>query len=154
MHLLDQRLAGIAILLLLAALVVVKRAASGSVLERPKGGWLIRAVNSYNLFFLLIVNPAIAIVLVLRRLDAADPAPLAIASPPLSGSVELAGLALLVGGYFLMAWALLALGRNYQLGGLAPRPGDTMVGSGPYRWIRHPMYAAALCISMAPVGRP
>jgi protein-S-isoprenylcysteine O-methyltransferase Ste14 len=47
-----------------------------------------------------------------------------------------------------MAGALLWLGRNYQLGGSAPRAGDEMVIVGPYRFIRHPMYAAALSISL------
>jgi protein-S-isoprenylcysteine O-methyltransferase len=50
-------------------------------------------------------------------------------------------------GFFLMAWALLTLGRNYQLGGTAPRGTDAMIVTGPYRLIRHPMYAAALSIS-------
>jgi len=46
-----------------------------------------------------------------------------------------------------MAWALITLGRNYQLGGSAPRSGEKMVTGGPYRLIRHPMYTAALSIS-------
>jgi len=51
-------------------------------------------------------------------------------------------------GYLLMAWALITLGRNYQLGGSAPRTEDKMVMEGPYRLIRHPMYTAALSISL------
>ena len=35
-----------------------------------------------------------------------------------------------------------------QLGGSAPRSEDQMVMSGPYRLIRHPMYGAALSISL------
>jgi protein-S-isoprenylcysteine O-methyltransferase len=47
-----------------------------------------------------------------------------------------------------MAWALITLGRNYQLGGSAPRSDDKMVMDGPYRLVRHPMYTAALSISI------
>ena len=47
-----------------------------------------------------------------------------------------------------MAWALVRLGKNYQLGGSAPRSEDKMIVDGPYRLIRHPMYASALSISL------
>ncbi len=47
-----------------------------------------------------------------------------------------------------MAWALLRLGGNYQVGGNPPRVADEMVIVEPYRLIRHPMYTAALCISL------
>jgi hypothetical protein len=51
MHLLDQKILGIAILLLLAMLVIVKRAATGSILDKPKGNLLVQLVNVFNLFF-------------------------------------------------------------------------------------------------------
>jgi hypothetical protein len=60
MHLMDQRILGIVILCLLGMLVTVKRTASGSVLDKPKGSLMIQLVNIFNLFFLLIVNPAAA----------------------------------------------------------------------------------------------
>jgi protein-S-isoprenylcysteine O-methyltransferase len=63
--------------------------------------------------------------------------------------LEIVGLVLCVTGYLLMAWALITLGRNYQLGGSAPRPEDNMVMEGPYKLIRHPMYTAALSIALA-----
>jgi len=51
-------------------------------------------------------------------------------------------------GVFLMGWALIRLGNNYQVGGSAPRVVDEMVMAGPYKLCRHPMYTAALCISL------
>ena len=53
MHLLDQRILGIAILFLLGMLVIVKRVATGSVLDKPKGNLLVQLVNIFNLFFLV-----------------------------------------------------------------------------------------------------
>ena len=63
MHLLDQRILGIAILCLLGILVTVKRVSTGSILDKPKGNLLVQLVNIFNLFFLLIVNPLAAILL-------------------------------------------------------------------------------------------
>jgi protein-S-isoprenylcysteine O-methyltransferase Ste14 len=147
-HLFDQRILGVFILLLLAGLVVVKRAATGSVLDKPQGGPLLQLVNVFNLFFLLVVNPLAAVALLSRRLEAIDPTRVAIAGPRLLPALEIAGLALYAGGFLLMAWALVVLGRSYQLGGCDPRMGDRLVVGGPYRFTRNPMYTAALAIAL------
>lgn len=147
MHLLGERTLGVVVLALLALLVTVKRIATGSILDRPQGGLLIQAVNVFNLVFLLVANPLAAILLVTRRLAAADPTHAAIPEPALT-IVEITGLILYVAGFLLMASALLSLGGNYQLGGRVPRPGDRLVRKGPYRLVRHPMYLAAWCICL------
>ncbi len=118
MHLVDQRVLGIAILLLLAMLVIAKRIATGSVLDKPKGDLLVQLVNVFNLFFLLVVNPAAAVFLMIRRLEAIDPTRVVIDAPSFLFAFELVGLVIYVMGFLLMAWALLDLGHNYQLGGL------------------------------------
>jgi len=147
MHLLGQRLLGIIILLLLAMLVTVKRKTTGSVLDKPTGGGLVQLVNVFNLFFLLVVNPAAAVSLIARRLDTIDPTHVTVTIPWLLTVLEVVGLVKYVAGFALMAWALLRLGKSYQLGGSAPRTGDRMVTAGPYGLVRHPMYTAALSIS-------
>lgn len=147
MHLCDQRILGVAILFLLGFLVVVKRMATGSVLDRPKGNFLIQLVNSFNLFFLLIVNPLAAILLVTRHMEIIDPTRINIDEPWIVLGLEIIGLVMVMIGYFLMARALITLGCNYQLGGSAPRS-DKMVIDGPYKLVRHPMYTAALSISL------
>jgi protein-S-isoprenylcysteine O-methyltransferase Ste14 len=147
MHLLDQRTIGIAILFLLGMLVTVKRAATGSVLDRPIGNLMVQLVNVFNLFFLLVVNPLTAVLLISRRLATTDPTHMIVDAPWMLTVLEAVGAALYVGGYVLMAGALITLGRNYQLGGSAPRSEDGLVVAGPYRLIRHPMYTAALSIS-------
>lgn len=148
MHLVDQRILGIAILFLLAMLVIVKWVSTGSVLDKPKGNFLVQLVNVFNLFFLLIVNPLAALLLITGSQPASDPSHVAIREPWVLIVLESVGLVIYVAGYLLMAWALVTLGRNYQLGGSAPRREDKIVVDGPYRRMRHPMYAAALCISL------
>ena len=148
MHLLGPTLLGVVILLLLGALVVVKRIATGSVLDRPQGSFLVQLVNIFNLFFLLIVNPLAAVGLITGSLSGLDPTHMTVNAEWLLWLLEIAGLLLYVMGFVLMGWALLTLGRYYQLGGSAPRSEDKMVMDGPYRFIRHPMYAAALSISL------
>jgi protein-S-isoprenylcysteine O-methyltransferase Ste14 len=148
-HLLDQKTLGIVILLLLAALVIIKQMATGSILkDRPKRNLRIWLTHLFNLFFLLIANPLVAILLITGDLEAVDPTRLAINRPWLLMAVEIGGIGLYVMGFLLMSWALIRLERNYQAGGSDPRVADGMVMVGPYRLVRHPMYAAALVISL------
>jgi protein-S-isoprenylcysteine O-methyltransferase Ste14 len=148
MHLLDQRILGIAILFLLGMLVVVKQVATGSILDKPKGNLMMQLVNLFNLFFLLVVNPIAAILLILRRLPTIDPSHVTVTEPRILMVLEIAGLMVYLIGYLTMAWALIMLGRAYQLGGSRPRSEDKMVIGGPYKLVRHPMYTAALSISL------
>lgn len=152
MHLFNQTLLGGMLLSLLGTLVVVKRLSTGTVFDRPKGSLLIQFVNGFNLFFLLVVNPLAAVLLITHQWGSVDPTRLSLQVPWLLTTVEIFGLLLSVIGYVLMAWALISLGPSYQLGGSVPRPQDTMVMHGPYRLIRHPMYAAALSIALGLAG--
>lgn len=147
MYLFDQWRLGIAILLLLGLLVTVKRVATGSIFDKPKGNLMVQLVNIFNLFFLLVVNPVVAILLITRRLATIDPTHIAINEPWILMVLEIVGLLTYAIGFFLMAGALVTLKRNYQLGGSDPRSGDKVVVDGPYRLVRHPMYTAALSIS-------
>ncbi len=148
MHLLGPTMLGIAIVLLLGALVAVKQISTGSVLDKPHGSFLIQLVNLFNLFFLLIVNPLAAVALLWGGLPGLDPTHVAIQARWLLIPLEILGLLLYVAGFLLMSSALLTLGRYYQLGGSTPRSEDNMVTTGPYSVIRHPMYSAALGISL------
>jgi protein-S-isoprenylcysteine O-methyltransferase Ste14 len=149
MHLLDQRIAGIIILLLWAMLVVVKGMATGSLLkDRPQGGVRMWLTHVFNFLFLLVATPLAAILLIIRRPQALDPTPLALGTPGLRAGIGAAGMLLYGAGCILLAWALFTLRGNYQVGGNAPRASDELVTRGPYRFVRHPMYAAALCISL------
>jgi protein-S-isoprenylcysteine O-methyltransferase Ste14 len=131
-------------------LVAIKHLATGSILrDKPKGGGLrIWLTHTFNLFFLLIVNPMAAMLLITRYLEAVDPTHIAIDVPWLLMGLEIGGMVFYLIGYLLMTWALVRLGGNYQVGGNPPRAADEMVIVGPYRFVRHPMYIAALCISL------
>ncbi len=98
MYLLDQRILGIAILLLLGMLVAVKRAATGSILDQPKSEFLVQLVNIFNLFFLLIVNPLSALLLIAGVLPVSDPTRFIISDPTMATMLEIVGLALYVLG--------------------------------------------------------
>jgi protein-S-isoprenylcysteine O-methyltransferase Ste14 len=148
MHLLNQWILGIVILCLLGLLVIVKRVSTGSILDKPQGEFIVQLVNVFNLFFLLVVNPLAAILLIARLLETVDPTRINFAHSWMLTLLETIGLLLYGAGFFLMAWALITLGHNYQLGGSAPRSEDRLVVDGPYKWIRHPMYTAALSISL------
>jgi protein-S-isoprenylcysteine O-methyltransferase Ste14 len=147
MYLIDQRIFGIVIVLLLGMLVVTKQVTTGSILDKPKGKFLVQLVNVFNLFFLLIVNPLVAILLITRHLATVDATRLDIVNPWLL-ILSITGIVLYVAGFLLMTWALISLRSNYQLGGSTPRDTDQLVIVGPYRLVRHPMYAAALYISL------
>jgi protein-S-isoprenylcysteine O-methyltransferase len=51
-----------------------------------------------------------------------------------------AGIAVTGTGIALRQWAITTLGR-YFVGHVLVQPGQTVVNSGPYRWLRHPSYA-------------
>jgi len=148
MHILNQTVLGITILLLLGILVIAKRIGTGSILDKPTGNLLVQLVNIFNLFFLLVVNPLAAILLIIGRLPAIDPTYIHLNESIILTVLEILGLFLYVTGYLLMGGALITLGRNYQLGGSVPRSEDKIVTKGPYHLVRHPMYTSALSISL------
>jgi protein-S-isoprenylcysteine O-methyltransferase Ste14 len=148
-HLLGEAVLGVLMICLLALLVVVKRVATGSVLdERPDARPPVRVVNAFNLGFLLVVNPAAAALLLAERLHAWDISRVEVPWPWLRTAVEAVGVGTYVAGCALMMWALLSLKASYQLGGMAPRSRDALVTRGPYGFVRHPMYTAALAMAL------
>lgn len=149
MHLLGETALGILILALMGAIVGAKRVATGSILdERPDARPLVRSVNAFNLTFLLVVNPAAALLLVAGRLEAWDLSHLDVPFDGILAAVEVLGILCYAAGAALMAWALLTLRSSYQLGGMDPRSRDVLVTRGPYALVRHPMYTAALTLTL------
>jgi protein-S-isoprenylcysteine O-methyltransferase Ste14 len=62
-----------------------------------------------------------------------------------SGRTEvfIAGLVLMLTGMALRWYAVWVLGASFTVD-VATRPGQPVVESGPYRWIRHPSYSGSL----------
>jgi protein-S-isoprenylcysteine O-methyltransferase Ste14 len=68
----------------------------------------------------------------------------------LPGWLRLGGLPVGVAGVSLFAWMFRHLGLNVTSTSM-PRAQATLVTSGPYRWVRHPMYTAAIILLIATV---
>ncbi|MBI5767749.1 MAG: isoprenylcysteine carboxylmethyltransferase family protein [Verrucomicrobia bacterium] len=64
------------------------------------------------------------------------------------GWLRLLGVPLGATGSALFAWMFRHLGLNVTSTSV-PRAAATLVTSGPYRWVRHPMYSAALLLVIA-----
>jgi protein-S-isoprenylcysteine O-methyltransferase Ste14 len=62
--------------------------------------------------------------------------------------LRLSGVAVGAAGVFLFGWMFRHLGLNVTSTSM-PRSQASLVTTGPYRWIRHPMYSAALILVMA-----
>jgi protein-S-isoprenylcysteine O-methyltransferase Ste14 len=58
-------------------------------------------------------------------------------------AVFVAGLVLMLAGIALRWYAVWVLGTSFTVD-VATRPGQPVVDSGPYRWIRHPSYTGGL----------
>jgi protein-S-isoprenylcysteine O-methyltransferase Ste14 len=152
MHVIGQLLLGALMLLLLVILIAVKQMATGSIFERAPRHLLLWLVNAFNLLFLVVINPLAGILLLARKYPAVDGSRLTITPVWFLTIVEITGAAFYLGGFLLMGWALITLGRSYQLGGSTPRAVDQLIVRGPYAAIRHPMYTAALGIALGLFG--
>ena len=68
---------------------------------------------------------------------------------------EALGAAMVIGGVALLTLAARAMGRSFTALP-TPRPDGALVTGGPYRMVRHPVYAAGLlalagaCVALAP----
>ena len=62
---------------------------------------------------------------------------------PPSSALYLIGLALLVGGLGFSVWARVHLGRNWS-GTVTVKEGHELIRSGPYGYVRHPIYTGIL----------
>ena len=63
--------------------------------------------------------------------------------PPRLDALTWTALGAMLGGLALRTWAVATLGRWFTWN-VAVQPGQRLVTSGPYRFVRHPSYAGAL----------
>jgi protein-S-isoprenylcysteine O-methyltransferase Ste14 len=62
-----------------------------------------------------------------------------------TSELEVPGVAVMALGLAVRIWAVAALGRSFRTT-VEVDPGQAVVTSGPYRWIRHPSYTGLLLI--------
>ena len=55
------------------------------------------------------------------------------------------GVAVMASGLVIRAWAIVLLGRFFT-NDVRVRPGQTVIDTGPYRWVRHPSYTGLILI--------
>jgi protein-S-isoprenylcysteine O-methyltransferase Ste14 len=117
--------------LLFIVVWVLAAASTKRTIERPPNQLFYRA--------LLVV----ALILLGNSRSASDTSPLGRVVLPGSHFVVAIGLFLTVGGLALAFWARATLGGNWS-GTITLKQGHTLVQSGPYGFVRHPIYTAAL----------
>ncbi|MDD5368766.1 MAG: isoprenylcysteine carboxylmethyltransferase family protein [Anaerolineaceae bacterium] len=66
---------------------------------------------------------------------------------PRNAWMSFSGVGLVAVGVVLFVWARRALGKSYS-GHVSVKTGQTLVKSGPYRFIRHPAYAGYLFMAL------
>ena len=55
------------------------------------------------------------------------------------------GVAVMASGLVIRAWAIVLLGRFFT-NDVRVHPGQTVIDTGPYRWVRHPSYTGLILI--------
>lgn len=105
-------------------------AAKDSAATRTSESWWSRQ------FHLIVVNVALAVLVL--------PVPgLTMRFLPQSRAIVVAGLAIQAAFLLLAVWARRHLGSNWS-GEVRIAAGHQLVRTGPYRWVRHPIYTALL----------
>lgn len=72
---------------------------------------------------------------------------LAIAGFPLPGWIRGAGIVVVVLSLILWAWSQVVLGENWSAR-VVVRKDHSLTTTGPYRWVRHPMYTSYILLAL------
>jgi protein-S-isoprenylcysteine O-methyltransferase Ste14 len=67
-------------------------------------------------------------------------------APRIAGPYRAAGLIVMWLGLAIRVWAIASLGRGFRTT-VEVDPGQAVVSTGPYRWVRHPSYSGLLLIA-------
>jgi protein-S-isoprenylcysteine O-methyltransferase Ste14 len=111
----------------------LRAAKSRETLDRSQEGWVL--LISLRLLGLLMILSTLAYLI--------RPAAIAWAQVPIPGALRWCGAPIAVAGAALFFWTLNTLGNNLT-DTVVTRQAHTLVTEGPYRWVRHPFYLAAL----------
>jgi len=137
---------GIIILMVSAITGGILLLAPGSIrLQRPDCGWAGWLFNILNLLFFMVLIPICGFMMI-KGIQVPFFIYLPIIESRLYLGVELLGLLIFLLGSLLLFWSRLSLRRSFRLAGVKPSQTDYLTLHGPYKWIRHPMYLAALMV--------
>ncbi len=114
----------------LIGLLLRNRKSRGKVVKRVEGRLKLVAVG---LLFLVWVSASVAFVV--------NPAWMSWSALPLPAWLRWTGVGVFLATLGLPISAFLSLGKNYS-GSVVIKESHTLVTSGPYRWIRHPIYTS------------
>jgi protein-S-isoprenylcysteine O-methyltransferase Ste14 len=116
----------------------VRSQASGEALDRWQEG-------AFILFTLRPIGIATMLGLVAYMID---PEWMAWSAMPLPRWLRWVGIGMGAAGAVLLVWTLRSIGRNLT-DTVVTRREHTLVMKGPYRWVRHPFYDAAVVLAVA-----
>ena len=125
--------------LIIGAAVVLPIAASYRIRAHRGGEKLDR--RQEGLFVLLTLRPAALVAAVSLVAYMIDPRSMDWSSMPLPAWARWGGVGLATLGGALLVWTFHTLGPNLT-DTVVTRRVHTLVTSGPYRWVRHPLYTA------------
>lgn len=116
-------------------------------LRADRAGGLVSPRNDPRWFWILmgIAGPPLTLACLAFLLQ---PRWVAFAQVELPAWIRLAGAPLAIAGLALFKWMFIHLGLNVTSTSM-PRAQATLITSGPYRWVRHPMYSTVLILVLA-----
>lgn len=91
----------------------------------------------------LVDRVPLALCIILFAAPRLLPRALSVRFAPEGAALPLAGTALVAAGLGFALWARWHIGRNWS-GTITLKQGHTLVRSGPYRWVRHPIYTGLI----------
>ncbi len=109
----------------------------GKVVKRGEGRLKFGALG---FLFLAWVSASVAFVI--------NPAWMSWSALPLPASLRWTGVGVILVGFSLAFAAFRSLGTNYS-GTVVIKDSHTLVTSGPYRWIRHPIYTSYFALTLS-----
>jgi protein-S-isoprenylcysteine O-methyltransferase Ste14 len=125
------------------ALLIVVRVTYGLKARRTgKGGWAVEeeAIEREGWGIMLLRIAALPFILAAIVLYAVNPPWLSAFAIPFPAWARWIGVGLAAMSIPLLAWVHHTLGKHWSTS-VQLQEGHTLVTSGPYRWVRHPMYA-------------
>jgi len=116
-------------------------------IQKPEGGMTAWVYNIFNLVFLLVLPPLVACGMI-GLPDVFRWAHWNLPKETAFFISRIIGLPVYILGCGLIYWSRVVLGRSFRLGAVRPDREDRLVISGPFQYVRHPMYTAVMLMAI------